>query len=112
MLPYCCILCKSDLESADQIFLHLTLRLWLKLVWEGKNAKLCGAHTMVWKGKKARVMWGTMILTLFWVVWMKRNRRIFEDFVGAGSTALWIAFVVCQPFGLLFSQSSKESLFP
>lgn len=61
----------------------LTLGLWLKLGWEGKKAKLCGVHTMVWKGKKARVMWGTMIVTLFWVVWMKRNRRIFEDFVGA-----------------------------
>ena len=40
-------------------------------------------------GKKAKVLWGCSVLAIFWVLWMERNRRIFEVYEGVGVQFLW-----------------------
>lgn len=41
------------------------------------------------KGKKAKALWGCSVLPVIWVVWMERNRRIFDDNSGVGVEDLW-----------------------
>ena len=31
------------------------------------------------KGKKAKELWKCSVMATFWVIWLRRKRRIFED---------------------------------
>ena len=42
------------------------------------------------RGKKAKVLWRSSILAVIWVVWMERNKQIFEDYKGVGLEELWL----------------------
>ncbi|KAL6190796.1 hypothetical protein ACLB2K_037190 [Fragaria x ananassa] len=85
--PHWCILCKAQGESADHVFLHCDVAnfLWKKLFREAKmvwttppdRKDLFKENPSVFgKGKKARIIWGCG--AVHWVVWMERNRRLWE----------------------------------
>lgn len=38
-----------------------------------------------------KVMLGWMIFAQFWVVWMEINRRVFEDYAGAGFEEVFVS---------------------
>ena len=95
--PHWCVLCKSNGEDADHLFLQCEVAsyLWHKLFSEvGVNwvppTQLSDLfsqnHSGFGKGKKAKVLWGCAVLAVFWVIWMERNRRIFEDY----SRSVWM----------------------
>ena len=54
----------------------------------GSLALLC-ATSWFSQRNKAKVLWGCSVLAVIWVLWMERNRRIFEDYRGAGMEELW-----------------------
>ncbi|KAL6297698.1 hypothetical protein ACE6H2_005840 [Prunus campanulata] len=41
------------------------------------------------RGKKAKPLWGCLLLAVFWNIWMQHNRIVFEDYKGAGVDELW-----------------------
>jgi hypothetical protein len=41
------------------------------------------------RGKKAKVLWSCRMLAIFWVIWLERNKRIFDDFPGMCVEGLW-----------------------
>jgi hypothetical protein len=101
--PHWCVLCKQHGESAIHIFLQCDLasHLWQKLYWEAgltwdAPSQISDLLTQTQnnqygfgRGKKARVLWGCSVLAIFWVLWMERNRRIFEGYGGVGFEFLW-----------------------
>ena len=87
--PHWCVLCKMNGESAIHTFLQCESAsyLWQKLYWEAGltwdapsliSDLFVQNHYGFGKGKKAKVLWGCSVLAIFWVLWMERNRRIFE----------------------------------
>ncbi|CAL8157247.1 unnamed protein product [Prunus armeniaca] len=98
--PQWCVLCKHCEENVDHLFLHcpFSLSLWGLLwrevgtVWvipKGCSDFLC-SHFVVWgKGKRASTLWGCLVHYVFWNISLERNRRIFEDYKGAGVSELW-----------------------
>ena len=41
------------------------------------------------RGKKAKILWGSLMQAVVWNLWLERNRRIFEDYKGVGVVELW-----------------------
>ncbi|KAK9927793.1 hypothetical protein M0R45_024959 [Rubus argutus] len=98
--PNWCIMCKKEQETIDHVFLHcpVALSLWMKLFREVNISwiipkqcfsLLCEKHKILRGGRKAKAVWGCLVLAVFWVIWLERNQRIFEDKVGAGHEELW-----------------------
>lgn len=52
------------------------------------------------KGKKAQVLWGCWLSAAIWVVWMERNKRIFEAYSGVELEDLWQSLVLGIFMGL------------
>lgn len=62
------------------------------MVWSNILTKLdllSGNPIAFINGKNAKILWGCGVLAVNWVVWMERNKRIFEDYGGAGLEELW-----------------------
>ncbi|XP_024195633.1 uncharacterized protein LOC112198748 [Rosa chinensis] len=98
--PHWCILCKAQGESADHVFVHCEVAnfLWKKLFWEARvdwttplerNDLLRENPIAFGKGKKARTLWGCGVLAVVWVIWMERNKRLFENYGGVEKEDLW-----------------------
>ena len=88
--PDICKLCMKQGESADHLFLYcsLTMRLWHKLFQLAKmnwvpSRSISDVMFINYKGfgisKRGIVLWQNACIALIWVVWWKRNVRIFED---------------------------------
>ncbi|CAL8992526.1 unnamed protein product [Prunus brigantina] len=98
--PNWCVLCKLGEESADHLFLHcpFSLSLW-GLLWREvgtvwvipeRCADFFCTDFVVWGlGKRASTLWGCLVHSVFWNIWIERNRRIFEDYKGVGVSELW-----------------------
>ncbi|RVW41560.1 putative ribonuclease H protein [Vitis vinifera] len=90
LCPQWCILCKGNGESIDHLFLHcpVTIGLWHRmfnlvgLVWIPLRS-LEDMLVITFKGLgnslRCKTLWQIACLTLIWMVWQKRNNRIFED---------------------------------
>ena len=70
-----------------------------------KNQLLSDYPFAFGKGKKAKTLWGCGVLAVFWVVWMERNNRIFEDYGGVGLEELWVRV---KFWASLWASISKE----
>ena len=99
--PHWCVLCKKQGESVDHVFVQCEVvsQLWERLfqeaslIWEipsGSCEFLSVTRLGFGRGKKAKVLWGSSVLAVIWVIWMERNRRIFEDYKGVGLEELWL----------------------
>ncbi|VVA33689.1 Hypothetical predicted protein [Prunus dulcis] len=68
--PHWCALCNKAGESADHLLLPcpFSLKLW---------------------GKKAKILWGSLMQAVIWNLWLECNRRIFEDYKGVGVVESW-----------------------
>jgi hypothetical protein len=60
------------------------------------------------KCKKAKVLWGCSMLAVIWVLWLERNRRIFEDVRGAGLEELWIRVKYVAALGATVSSEFRD----
>ena len=98
--PSWCILCKRNEENADHLFVHcpVALKLWYYLFkeagvsWvipEGCFSLLSEGFVGFGIGNKAKVLWGCCRMAILWVIWLERNRRIFDNFKGVGVEELW-----------------------
>ncbi|KAM1060262.1 hypothetical protein TB1_024191 [Malus domestica] len=98
--PHWCTLCKSGEESVNHIFLHCpySIQLWWKLLKEagarwvtpkGCFKLLSIKFEGLGKGRKAKTLWGSLLMALFWNIWLERNKRVFEDYKGVGVEDLW-----------------------
>lgn len=98
--PHWCVFCKLNGENANHIFLHCQVASYLqqklhreaRVTWDSStqiSALFVQNLSGFEKGKKAKVLWGCGVLTVFWVLWMDRNRRIFEVYQGVGVEVLW-----------------------
>ncbi|XP_040371882.1 uncharacterized protein LOC112192237 isoform X2 [Rosa chinensis] len=98
--PHWCILCRNHGESADHVFVHcdVTISLWKKLFREARvdwtnplqRSELLREKPLAFgKGKKAKTLWGCGVLAVCWVVWLERNRRIFENYGGSEREDMW-----------------------
>ena len=82
-------MCKADEESANHVLIHCPTAAMIRhLIFT-----LFGVHWVMpnsiketilgWNGsfvgKKRKKVWNAAPLYLFWTLWKKRNRRIFED---------------------------------
>ncbi|CAL9018470.1 unnamed protein product [Prunus brigantina] len=98
--PHWCVLCKYCEESVDHLFLHcpFSLSLW-GLLWrevgtvcvipKGCSDFLCSDFVVWGSGKCTSTLWRCLVHSVFWNIWMERNRRIFEDYKGVGVRDLW-----------------------
>lgn len=77
-------------ETTDHLFLHcsVALMLWQKIFSFGGEAwVMLGCVRSFFdiqfrgmgRGKKARTLWNCAFMAVFWVVWLERNGRIFND---------------------------------
>ncbi|KAL6286480.1 hypothetical protein ACE6H2_010870 [Prunus campanulata] len=98
--PNWCILCKRHEENADYLFLHcpFSLNLWWSLLNEVKTvwvipkdcfSLISSQLDALGKGKKALMLWGCLVHSLFWNIWLERNRRIFDDCSGGSVLEVW-----------------------
>lgn len=98
--PHWCLMCKKDDESVDHLFLHcpVAFTLWLRLCRGGNLSWVIPATcvALFWKkhkyfgGRKWDVILGRCaMLAIIWVVWIKRNRWVFEDTRGEEIDNLW-----------------------
>ncbi|KAB2635258.1 hypothetical protein D8674_025792 [Pyrus ussuriensis x Pyrus communis] len=76
--PHWCSLCKAKEESVNHIFLHCSYTI-----------QLCTNFEALGIGRKAKALWGCLVLAVFWNIWLERNKRIFEDYTGVGVADLW-----------------------
>lgn len=49
------------------------------------------------------------MLGVVWVIWMERNKRIFEDYNGVRGDELWERVTSYHPCGLQFLMNSKTT---
>ncbi|CAL2278177.1 unnamed protein product [Prunus armeniaca] len=95
-----CVLCKMSVENVDHLFLHcpFSLSLWwtllreVKTVWvipKGCFDLLCSHFVISGRGKGASTLWGCLVQSVFWNIWLEHNRRIFDEYEGAGVGELW-----------------------
>jgi hypothetical protein len=112
-------LCKKQGESGDHVFVQcevvsqLLERLFLEagLTWEipaGSCELLCVRRLSFGRGKKAKVLWGSSLLAVIWVIWMERNRRIFEDYRGVGLEELWLRVKYLAALWFSFSVEFRD----
>ncbi|KAM1375219.1 hypothetical protein ACFX2I_025682 [Malus domestica] len=98
--PQWCALCKSGEESVNHVFLHCpySIQIWWNLLKEagaswvtpkGCFELLSTKFEGLGKGRKAKTLWGSLLLALFWNIWLERNKRVFEDYKGVGVEELW-----------------------
>ncbi|KAM2004953.1 hypothetical protein FF1_000090 [Malus domestica] len=98
--PHWCVLCKSGEESVNHVFLHCpySIQLWWNLlkevgaVWvipKGCFELLSTEFDALGKGRKAKSLWGSLLMALFWNIWRERNKRVFEDYMGVEVEELW-----------------------
>ena len=87
--PSWCVMCKKANESIDHLFLHcdFSLRLWCNIlkvfgrVWvipRSSNDFLCLGQGL-FLNNKGKVLWKVVSIATFWVIWLERNNRIFEE---------------------------------
>ena len=88
--PDICKLCMKQRESTNHLFLHcsLSMGLWhrlfqlAKMDWVSPRS-ISDMMSINYKGfgtsKRGIVLWQNACIALIWVVWRKRNARIFED---------------------------------
>ena len=87
--PGWCVLCKKDNESLDHLFLHcaFSFRIWGKILQEfgvdwviPRSSKdlLCLGQGLC-LNKKGKTLWKIAATATFWVIWLERNNRIFEE---------------------------------
>ncbi|RVW15777.1 LINE-1 retrotransposable element ORF2 protein [Vitis vinifera] len=99
LCPQWCILCKGNGESIDHLFLHcpVTIGLWNKLFklagldWVPPRSfedMLVIAFKGLGNSLRGKTLWQVACLTLVWIVWQERNKRIFED-KGRSEETLW-----------------------
>ncbi|KAK9273684.1 hypothetical protein L1049_018494 [Liquidambar formosana] len=90
LLPQWCIVCRLDAESIDHLFLHCqgARFLWQRLfllagvcwVSPASSLDMLVIHYGCFgKSKRGVVLWRRAVLVVFWVLWLERNSRIFED---------------------------------
>ena len=98
--PHWCALCNKAGDSVDHLLLHcpFSLKLWETLlqevntVWvipEGCFELFSIRIDALGRGKKAKILWGSLMQAVVWNLWLERNRRIFEDYKGVGVAELW-----------------------
>ena len=73
-LPNRCYLCCAVEESIDHLLIHCTKA---RILWAMKEI-LLGWHGL-FVGKKRVKVWKAAPLCLFWTVWKKRNKVVFEN---------------------------------
>lgn len=94
-----CIMCRKNEESVDHLFLHcpIALFLWHKLFLLGnvmwvapqRSAHMLEVDFRVLGGsKRAKLLWSCAAFATFWVLWLERNARVFED-KSRGIDCLW-----------------------
>lgn len=85
-----CIVCCKNGESVDHLFLHcpIALNLWHRLFSLGNVMWVVpkgSAHMLLLDfctfggSKRAKMLWSCAVFATFWVLWMGRNARLFED---------------------------------
>ena len=88
--PQWCIMSKSDSENIDHLFVHCPVArwIWCKLFGIGGESWVmpdCVAklfHIKFWglgRSKKAVVIWKCAFLAVFWVLWIEKTLRIFDN---------------------------------
>ncbi|XP_020420593.1 uncharacterized protein LOC18774736 [Prunus persica] len=98
--PHWCALCNKAGQSVDHLLIHcpFSLKLWETLlkevntVWvipEGCFELFSIRFDALGRGKKAKILWGSLMQAVVWNLWMERSRRIFEDYKGVGVAELW-----------------------
>ncbi|VVA25489.1 Hypothetical predicted protein, partial [Prunus dulcis] len=100
MSPHWCALCNMAGDSVNHLLLHcpFSLKLWETLlqevntVWvipEGCFELFSIRIDALGRGKKAKILWGSLMQAVVWNLWLERNRRIFENYKGVGVAELW-----------------------
>ncbi|KAK9286213.1 hypothetical protein L1049_014598 [Liquidambar formosana] len=88
--PQWCVLCKKEGEFVDHLFLHcdISIALWQRLFnlanlsWVRPSYSLLEVEFRGFgRSKRAKVLWSSVVLAIFWVIWIERNSRIFRDLV-------------------------------
>lgn len=97
--PQRCNLCKAVEVSANRVSLHCpySLNLGWKLFWEigpcwviiPKGIFIFWTLNPLGKGKRAKNLWGCLVLAAFWVLWLECDRRIFYVYDRVGVKELW-----------------------
>lgn len=97
--PHWCILCKGCSKLVVHLFLHcwVNSNLWLRLFREfgiswvvyRDCSSLSEKHNLQGNGKRAKVLWDCIVLAIIWMVWLERNRLIFEDRTCREMERLW-----------------------
>ncbi|KAK9287462.1 hypothetical protein L1049_015883 [Liquidambar formosana] len=90
--PQWCVLCKKEGEFVENLFLHcdISIALWQRLFNLANLSWVRPQHSyslleVEFRGfgqsKRAKVLWSSVVLAIFWVIWIERNSRIFRDLV-------------------------------
>lgn len=83
-----CVLCKKELESINHLFLNCnyTHKVWMAFMLDyGRDWVMCKDIKHMFLGQhiqglteRARTLWKLLPFAVCWVIWRKRNKRIFE----------------------------------
>ncbi|KAI5330832.1 hypothetical protein L3X38_020958 [Prunus dulcis] len=81
-----------DISSGYNLFLQGCVFVEVNTVWvipEGCFELFSIRIDALGRGKKAKILWGSLMQAVVWNLWLERNRRIFEDYKGVGVAELW-----------------------